>query len=177
MVVEGKVSQLLRSVSSPQTSVRVRSDRGIVSCSSQCPRTAVSPPSVFITRGLTFVPGVRVDWRGCRQMPILTVFCPPLRCCSFVLSLVTTVCSRVLLSAGVRGWTKTQDTILADTRWHVQFFESGLSKPFCCKVVLVIGNGYPFYITVHIINYCMKRYMQMLTLIYSLWLNLHFQRC
>ena len=148
MVVEGEGVTTPQECLQPQTSVRVRSDRGIVSCSSAAP---VSPPSVFITRGLTFVPGVRVDWRRCRQMPILTVFCPPLRCCSFVISLVTTVCSRVLLSAGVRGWTKTQDTILADTRWHVQFFESGLSKPFCCKVVLVIGNGYPFYITVHII--------------------------
>ena len=134
---KGKVSQLLRSVSSPQTSVRVRSDRGIVSCSSVAP---VSPPSVFITRGLTFVPGVRVDWRRCRQMPILTVFCPPLRCCSFVLSLVTTVCSRVLLSAvvgvgaGQRHNTgrhsSTYLALVQNTFCYVQLFDSGLSKSF-----------------------------------------------
>ena len=98
----------------------------------------MSPPSVFITRGLTFVPGVRVDWRGCRQMPILTVFCPPLRCCSFVLSLVTTVYSRVLLSAGVGAGQRhntgrhssTYLALVQNTFCYVQLFDSGLSKSF-----------------------------------------------
>ena len=98
----------------------------------------VSPPSVFITRGLTFVPGVRVDWRGCRQMPILTVFCHSLRCCSFVLSLVTTVYSRVLLSAGVGAGQRhntgrhssTYLALVQNTFCYVQLFDSGLSKSF-----------------------------------------------